>query len=165
MSSADNSPNLSTNNEDQILHSPIQLAIDQTERKASPDWNIDTNSFFARLAVEGAYLKMLSAFESWKADPTIMACIAAFMDYGTDLKALLGNFGKHLIYHKTRDTPLQIVFFGEIVPMTFGTSLGAKGNHYIGTAGNVSSSFSNQETSSVSFSVTQSLTTPRYGTS
>ena len=53
------------------------------------------------------------------------------------MKPLPGNFRQHLVYWKTADMPLHIVFLGEIAPTSYGTALGAKGNHYIGTSGNV----------------------------
>ena len=103
----------------------------------SPAWEIEPHSYLSRCMVDGAYPKLLSALETWKQDPAIAARVAAFMEYGPDMKTFPANFGKHLMYRKTRDTPLHIVFFGEVADPSFGTELGARGNHYISMAGNV----------------------------
>ena len=150
------------NNNDH-LDSPIQLSTDAAEREGSADWFIDPNSFLARSTVDGAYPKMLSAFDSWKTDPSVSGRVAAFMEYGMDLKAFPGNFGKHLVYRKTQDTPLHIVFFGEIAPANCGTALGAKGNHYIGTSGNVSLAAFIWITLIKTLSETQLQTAPKFG--
>ena len=88
--------------------------------------------------LEGAYPKLLNVLEMWKADPAVAGRVAAFMEYGVDVNPFPGTFGQHLLYRKNSDTPLHIVFFGEIAPMSYGTALGAKGNHYVGSSGNVS---------------------------
>lgn len=143
MLSSDKPSNEATGNSKDDLTSPIQLSTDIAKREGSSDWIIDPTSFLACSTVNGTYVKMLTAFDAWKMDPSIAGCIAAFMEYGTDLKPLPGNFSKHLVYRKTQDTPLHIVFFGEITPTNCGTALGAKGNHYIGTSGNMRLPFRN----------------------
>lgn len=116
-----------------------EIADPSTEQDDSLPWVIDDNSFIARALDDGAYPKMLAAFKTWKADPSVVGRVASFMEYGTDIKAFPGTFGQHVVYRKTRDTPLQMVFFGEIAPHSYGTALGAKGNHYVGTTGHVRS--------------------------
>ena len=103
----------------------------------SPAWEIEANSYLSQCMVDGAYPKLLSALETWKQDGAIASRVAAFMEYGPDMKTFPANFGKHLMYCKTCDTPLHIVFFGEVADPSFGTALGARGNHYVGMAGNV----------------------------
>ena len=51
-----------------------------------------------------------------------------------------GAFGKTLYKLVPKEgeepTELSVVFFGEICPSTFGTTISAKGNHYAGTPDN-----------------------------
>lgn len=116
---------------------PAEIDDDTPAAPGSPDWEIDSHSYLNRCTLDGAYPKLLSALETWKKDPTIAGRVAAFMEYGADMKCFPATFGKHLMYRKMRDTPLHIVFFGEVAEPNFGTALGARGNHYIGSAGNV----------------------------
>ena len=115
----------------------IQIDNEAEPGSGSPPWEIEPDSFLARSMVDSAYHKMLKAFKAWKNDPACATRVAAFMEYRKDIKAMPVNFGKHLMYQKTHDMPLHIVFFGEIARTQFGTALGARGNHYVGTAGNV----------------------------
>lgn len=124
--------------DEEMLSSPITLSSNTGERSDSPPWTVDPSSLISRCMLDGAYPKMLSVLETWKSDPAVAGRVAAFMEYGVDIKPLPGNFGQHLVYRKNSDTPLHIVFFGEIAPTSYGTALGAKGNHYVGTSGNVS---------------------------
>ena len=129
--------NIDVDMQNSDLGSPIALATDLPERSESPPWQLDPTSLISRSMIDGAYPKLLSVLESWKTDPSVAGRVAVFMEYGVDIKALPGNFGQHLVYRKNADTPLHIVFFGEIAPTSYGTALGAKGNHYVGTSGNV----------------------------
>ena len=115
----------------------IQINNEAEPGSGSPPWEIEPDSFLARSTVNGTYHKMLKAFEVWKNDPACTTRVAAFMEYGKDVKTMPANFGKHLMYHKTHDMPLHIVFFGEIARTQFGTALRARENHYVGTEGNV----------------------------
>ena len=132
----DSVQNMDTDEKSPLLP-PAEINTDTQGHPGSPEWEIEPHSYLSRCMLDGAYPKLLSALESWKNDPAIASHVAAFMEYGADIKSFPATFGKHLMYRKTRDTPLHIVFFGEVAEPTFGTALGARGNHYIGTAGNV----------------------------
>ena len=134
---SDNAKEDSQNNSE-MLGSPITLSADTHQRSESPAWSVDPTSLIACCMVDGTYPKMLNVLETWKTDPAVLGRVAAFMEYSVNVKSMPGNFGQHLIYRKNSDTLLHIIFFGEIAPTSYGTALGAKGNHYVGTSGNVS---------------------------
>ena len=101
------------------------------DSRMSPDWDLPDNSYLARAGPEGAYARLLEALLDWKTKPAQAARVAAFMQYGTDIEPY-PHYAEHLNYRKVSDSPLHIVFFGEVASENCGTSLGARGNHFVG---------------------------------
>ena len=99
--------------------------------RMSPDWDLPDNSYLAQMGPDGAYARLLEALLDWKTKPTQAAQVAAFMEYGTDIVPY-PHYAEHLNYRKPSDSPLHIVLFGEVASENCGTSLGARGNHFVG---------------------------------
>lgn len=103
----------------------------------SPDWEQIAHGYLERNAPGGAYDKLLTILTDWKSNPENASRVAAFMEVGKDI-APFPSFENHLTYRRDQDTPLQIVFFGEVAAENCGTALGARGNHYAGGPAKVS---------------------------
>ena len=110
-----------------------------TDSRMSPEWDDVLFKYMERNTKEGAYTNLLDVLQQWKKDDTASTRVAAFMKFGKDIKRFPA-FGGHFSYRRDKDTPLRIVFFGEVAPINAGTALGARGNHYPGTATNVRAS-------------------------
>lgn len=107
--------------------------------RMSPDWDETSLKYMKRNTFNGAYTNLLNVLQEWKNDDAAATRIAAFMTFDDDIKPFPA-FGGHTTYRRKKDTPLRIVFFGEVAPANAGTALGARGNHYPGTVNDVHTS-------------------------
>ena len=111
--------------------------------RMSPEWDYVSLKYMERNNKEGAYSNLLNVLQQWKNDDSSASRIAAFMKFEEHIKPFPA-FGGHLTYRREKDDPLRIVFFGEVAPNNTGTSLGARGNHFAGSATDVRISIANR---------------------
>lgn len=103
------------------LGSPKPSAI--ADSCMSPKWDDVFLKYMEQNTKDGAYATLLDVLQEWKKDNMAASRVTAFMKLDQDIKCYPAS-NRHFSYQCNKETPLHMVFFGEVAPTNAGTSMG-----------------------------------------